>query len=133
MNKIKNCTLLILFVVALVEGFIIYTREPRVLKSVIYSSSKAKFTGATNATMLPNGNLEVSGSNLAIDTFSQNKQENTFSYNGIYAGISVMSDLQSVRASGEVSYVNRDIVATLGYTPSTSEIKVGFMKSLVVW
>lgn len=133
MNKVKNYALLIIFVVALVEGFILYTREPKVLKSVTYSSSKTNFTGATNATLLPNGNLTVSGSNLSVSTFSQNKTENTFNYNGIYAGISVISDLRTVRACGELSYVNRDIVATLGYTPSTGELNVGFMKSVIVW
>ena len=133
MERFKNYVIICLFIFALVEGFIIFCGEPKVTKSVTYITTKGKITGATNATISNNGNITASGSNLTIDTNTQNYTQTTFNYNGIYAGISCFTDLGSISASGEVSYVNRDIVATIGYNPFKKEITAGFKKSIFTW
>lgn len=133
MERIKNFIILMLFIVSGIMAFMLYCREPKVTKSVTYITTKGKITGATHTTISPNGNITASGSNLTIDTNTQNYAQNTFNYNGIYAGFSVSTDLIAVRGCGELSYVNRDIVATLGYDPFNRIVNVGIKKSIFVW
>ncbi len=155
MERFKNILILVL-IILLGISVIMYKRKPvvttnvtnssNVSSTVITASGKAKITGATSATTLPNGSVAVSGINLSIDTdwlttshlntFSSlsSKITSKYSYNTIGIGglISVCSDV-TFNYGITAIYSNSDVSIHLSYMIPKPEIILGANKTLVSW
>ena len=154
MNRFKDYALLILFIVCAVESFILYCKEPNVVKSTTYLTkiessttiltlhTNASITGATTATTLPGGGVAVAGSNLSINTASSSVSTATsqstaiskdiinYNWNAIYLGGVLTTDLSY---GAEVNYSNKDVNISVTYLINRKEFIGHFGKSIVVW
>lgn len=68
MERLKTYTIGILLLACGVMAFMLFCRQPRIEKSTTYITLKAKVSGATTATIKPNGEIVYTGDHMFIDT-----------------------------------------------------------------